>query len=215
MLTIASPNTDRSLLTLAELRGAAGVTDGSKDASLTTLGGYVAAVITKACRVAVAGALPPTLRLETVSETIRRHHHRHHGHGSPGHALILARRPVVDITAVTENDTLLTADQYEVEAAAGLLYRLSGSCRIAWCAGTIVAEYSAGYDTVPDDLKYAAIKFVQLVSQQAGRDPLLRRDVVPGVSEMEWWVEPSREIGTPPEVLDLLSRGGFIETFVG
>ena len=38
MLSIPFPNTDRSLLTRAQLRAAVGVEDGSKDAALVDLG---------------------------------------------------------------------------------------------------------------------------------------------------------------------------------
>lgn len=72
MLSIPSPNTDRSLLTRAQLRAAVGVEDGSKDAALIDLGNYVAVVTAQACRVATAAGIPPTLRLETVVETIAR-----------------------------------------------------------------------------------------------------------------------------------------------
>jgi hypothetical protein len=114
MLTISSPNTDRSLLTLAELRAAAGATDGSQDAVLTPLGNYVAAMITKACNVARAGAIPPTLRLETVSETFRLK--------SQQSSLVLARRPVVSFTSVTISSSESDTSDYEYDAAAGVLY---------------------------------------------------------------------------------------------
>lgn len=227
MLTITSVNTDRSLLTIAELRSAANVSDSSKDIPLRALGNQTAAAITKACRVAVAGATPPTLRLESVSETFRRGHHRHYGgaYGSNAnygnysqpetHFLILARRPVVSITSVTEDDTLLDpATDYEVETASGLLYRLVGSYRRPWWSATVVVGSDAGYAIVPDDLKFAAIKFVKLVLTQGDRDLLQKRETIPGVIEREWWVEPTREVGVPPEIMDLLEQGGFVNEVI-
>ena len=86
MLSIPSPNTDRSLLTRAQLRAAVGVEDGSKDAALIDLGNYVAVLIAQACRVATAAGIPPTLRLETIVETIVL--------GTCSEWLDLARRPV-------------------------------------------------------------------------------------------------------------------------
>jgi hypothetical protein len=76
--------------------------------------------------------------------------------------------------------------------------------------GEIVAVYSAGYETVPDDLKYAAIKFVQAEIQNAGRDPYLKARTVPGVLEQQWWVDPAKSSVIPPEVMDILSRGGYV-----
>lgn len=201
MLTISSPNTDRSLLTLAELRAAAGVSDGSKDAILVPLGNYISALITKACKVARAGAIPPTLRLETVTETFKLKSE----HGS----IILARRPVVEITSATFSDDSV---DYEVDAAAGILRQVSGDAYINWGIGPVEVVYSAGYATVPDDLKYAAMRFVQSEISVASRDPTLKRLKIEGVSEREWWVpdNPNNDSIVPPDVMDILIRGGFV-----
>lgn len=200
-LTIASPNTDRSLLTIAELRAAAGVTDNSQDASLTLLGGYVSAAITKACKVATAGAIPPTLRLESVSETFRLNSHQNY--------VALARRPVVAVASATETDSALDASEYEVDGV--LFYKVSSGLRICWpLSSSLVVAYSAGYETVPDDLKWAAMKFVQAEQSQGSRDPLLKRVQIEGISEREYWVDPTKESVVPGEVMDLLERGDYI-----
>jgi hypothetical protein len=210
VLTIASPNTDRSLLTLAELRAAAGVSDGSQDATLIPLGNYISASITKACKVAYAGVVPPTLRLETVTETIR-----YRSRSSKADGIKLARRPVVEIMSVTEGGNNVAASSYELDAAASVLYRISGHCHIRWCHfGNIVVEYSAGYDIVPDDLKYAAIKFVRAEIAQGSRDPLLKRIRIEGVSEREYWVDPTKDSIVPGEVMDILVRGGYVNMVV-
>lgn len=203
MLTIASPNTDRSLLTLAELRAAAGVSDGSRDIELTALGGYVSAMITKACRIATAGAIPPTLRLETVTETVRLRSEQTY--------LALSRRPIVEIVSVNADDSLLDASEYEQDGA--LFYKLSGDDRIVWPASLIAVEYSAGYAIVPDDVKYAAIKFVQSEVVRGGRDPLLRRESIPGLADYEYWVDPTKDTMVPAEVFDILKRGGYVQQF--
>lgn len=200
MLTIAAPNTDRSLLTLPELRSAVGVSDTSRDTELSALGGYIAAAITRACKVATAGATPPTLRLETVTETFR---------PTIGQAaLFLARKPVVSITSASEDGSSLTSDEYENDGHG--LYRLTSDERLDWVAGQHVIEYSAGWATVPDDLKFAAIRFVQAEWQQGSRDPLLKRIHIEGVSEREYWVDPTKDSVVPAEVMDILDRGGYI-----
>lgn len=211
MLTIETPNTDRSLLTLAELRAAAGVSDNSKDAVLVPLGNYVSAMITKACKVAIAGAIPPTLRLETVTETIR-----YRSRSGKADGLVLARRPVVEIVSVTEHGNEISASNYELDAAASILYRMSGTCPIRWyCLGDIVVEYSAGYEVVPDDLKYAAIKFVQAELVTGSRDPNLKSLEIVGVSRREWWVSDKQVTSiVPGEVMDILVRGGYVNMVV-
>lgn len=202
MLTIALPNTDRTLLTIAELRSAAGVVGSSRDAELTALGGYVSAVITTACQVARAGATPPTLRLESVVETF--HHRRHQGIDP----LIPSRRPVASITSVLEGTAELDASSYQLDGT--LLYRLSGDRRGYWRHSPVVVSYDAGWATVPDDLRYAAIRFVQSALISGDRDPMLKRKVTVGVSEYEWWVDPTRDSVVPAEVMDILTMGGYV-----
>lgn len=201
-LSIPSPNTDRSLLTTAERRGAAGLasTDSSKDAMLNALGGYVDSMITKACNVASVAAIPPTLRLESVVETF--------SFKSCQNGLFLARVPVVEITAVTEAGSELAEDDWRLEGRG--LYRVAGSADTNWSVGETVVSYDAGWATVPDDLKYAAIKFMQAELNTAGRDPLLRRVSIPDVIEKEFWVDPTKSEIVPAEVLSILERGGFI-----
>jgi hypothetical protein len=212
MITIASPNTDRSLLTLAELRAAAGVSDNSKDATLVPLGDYVSASITSACKVAKSGVIPPTLRLETVTETFL--------FKSLQKSLVLSRRPVVEVASVTQTESLLSATEYTLDAAAGILYRanIAGYSYTMpnglygwWPCGNTVVEYSAGYAVVPADLKYAAIKFVQAEVSTGSRDPNLKVLDIAGVSRREWWVSDKQTTtSVPPEVMDILIRGGYV-----
>lgn len=201
VLTITYPNTDRSLLTQSELRAAVG-TNPISDPNLLLLGSYVSASITKACKVAAAGAVPPTLREEGVSETFRLK--------TRSGYISLARKPVVEINTVVENDAAIDLSNVEVDGV--LVYKLSGNCRIWWC-GKVEIDYTAGYETVPDDLKYAAVKFVQTALITDGRDQLLKSKTIEGVSSYEWWVDPDKDTVVPPEVLRLLIDGGYVTQF--
>lgn len=203
ILTVTTPAPDRNLLTLAELRAAAGVSDNSQDASLIELGKQVSAAIVAACHIPAAGIVPATLRQEALIETFR-------GAAVCG-GLMLSRRPIVAVAAVTEGDAALDID-YDIESdsAGGVIYRLSSDARIAWACGKIVVSYSAGWATVPDDLKFAAVKFVQSLRQQGDRDPMLKRKTTEGVSTFEWWVDPTKDSVVPGEVMDLLDRGGYV-----
>lgn len=215
VLTITYPNNDRALLTLAELQAAAaGFT--ITDQNLTSLGNYVSAAITGACRVARAtlGAIPPTLREEGVSETFRLKSRQGY--------ISLARKPVVEINTVVENNASLTIGT-DIEVDGGLIYKMSGDCRMWWGCGVIEIDYTAGYEIVPDDLKYAAIKFVQSELAKGGysasaplRDPTLKRKTIVGVSEYEWWVDPANSnpaSTVPAEVMELLEVGGYVRKF--
>ena len=119
MLTIPEPNEERTLLTIEEMRAAAGLVSGddSRDTELTALNEYTSAVITSACKVARAdlGAIPPTLREETVTESYR--------WNTDQTFISLSRRPVVSITSVTENDSELDPADYELDGA--VLYRVA------------------------------------------------------------------------------------------
>lgn len=211
LLTITYPNNDRSLLTLAELQAAAsGYT--ITDANLILLGNYVSAAITGACKVAKAtlGAIPPTLREEGVSETFQLK-------SCQGY-LALARKPVVEINTVVDNNSSLTVAT-DIEVDGGLVYRVTSGVRTSWACGTVEIDYTAGWEIVPDDLKYAAIKFVQaeLVngygSSSGTRDPLLKRKTTVGVSEYEWWVDPTKDSIVPADVMSLLVAGGYVRKF--
>lgn len=202
VLTITYPNTDRSLLTLAELRAAAG-SNSITDAALLLLGNYVSAAITKACKVATAQYIPPTLREEGVLETFRLKCRQGY--------LSLARKPIVEINSVIENDAVVDLSLIEVDGV--LIYKLSGNCRTCWAGGKIEIDYTAGYEIVPDDLKYAAVRFVQGELTNAGRDPLLKSKTIEGVSSYEWWVDPDKDTVVPPEVMRLLIDGGYVTQF--
>lgn len=207
MLTISSPNTDRLLLTSAELAAVVAESVAKSPQALSALNRRVSAMITAACRVASAGATPPTLRLESVSETFRLK--------SQQECLVLARRPVVAIISVTENDTVLVADDdYEVDTSAGLLYRLWEGVRACWPCGTIVVPYSAGWQTVPYDLRELACKLATVLSAETGRDPSLGSMDIPRViAETYRYGRPDDPL-IPAEIMEGLERGGYVNYFV-
>lgn len=205
MLTVTTPAADRGLLSLAELRAATGVTGSGQDADLRTLGQRVAAAITRFCRVPAAGATTPTLRAETLSETFRL--------SGPVDEIVLARRPVVSIVSVTLAGETLDPTAYESDAGAGLLYRLCGDARTCWPCGKIVVVYEAGFAVVPDDLRLAASKLATALWHEAGRDPNLRSESIPGVLDRQFWVSPASDPLVSQEVQDLLAP--HINHFVG
>jgi hypothetical protein len=155
-----------------------------------------------------AGATPPTLRLEDVSDTYRLK--------STQKELILSRRPVVTIASLVENSVTLTeGTDFECDTSAGLLYRLSSDCRICWPWGLIVATYNAGWQTVPQDLKELTCKLATMISSETGRDPSLGSMEIPGViSETYRYGRPDDPL-IPAEIMEGLQRGGYVNTFVG
>lgn len=201
MLTVTTAASDPGLLSIAELRTVAGLASGdsSRDAELTVLGARTARVIAAACKIVRAGVTVPTLRLETLTEVLRPEVSRRQ--------ISLARRPVVAISSVTEDGETVAASGYEIDAAAGLLLRLDASDEPScWAAAKITLVYSAGWETVPDDLKEAAAKLSAVFLAEGRRaDPNLKRENIPGVIEREWWIPPTADPAIPNEVMDLLA----------
>lgn len=207
MLTVITPAPDLTLLTVAELREATGVTGNDHDTVLVTLGRRVAASITDACRVAADGATPATLRQEIVSDTFRQSRFIEN--------LILSRRPIVSIASVVENDVILDAADYLIQSRAGLIQRLCNDRVSCWPCGKIVVTYTAGWATVPETLKEAASRYIKSLWSINDRDPLLKREVIPGTGEFEYWVEPTKDAAVPADVMDMLEAGGFVNNSIG
>tara|TARA_R110000868_G_scaffold361938_3_gene623962 strand:- start:2416 stop:3057 length:642 start_codon:yes stop_codon:yes gene_type:complete len=197
MLTVTTAAPDRSLLTATELRAAIGVADASQDAALATIGARVSATIARLCRVAEAAPSPVTLRSEVLTEVFRLN--------VGTEELILARRPVASITSVVADDVTLETTEYETEAGPGLLFYLCDDYRTMWTAAKITVVYTAGWDTVPEDLKLAAAKLVGDIYHAGTRDPNLRRHRVEGVGEREYWVSPASDPLASQEVMQLLA----------
>lgn len=205
MFRIVTQAFDRNLLTVEELRAAVGLaaSDSSQDDKLAALGLRVASMITKACRVVEDGINPPTLMLEGCVETFRLND------CSP--YLYLSRRPIVQVTSLVEVGATLAEDvDFEVEAAAGRLLRLSGSAGSNWRSGKIEVEYDAGYEEVPDDLKAIAAQLAGGYWVDEGVDPMEKRLSVPGVFETERWVDTGANGQMPAEIYDALIAGGYV-----
>lgn len=194
LFEIVAVNEDRALLTEAEAREAIR----NATADVTDLIKRVSSSIVRACNVRAAGAVPPTLRSEAVSDTYRLK--------SAQEVLVLSRRPITQVTSVIEDGETLSADDYELRSESGLLRRLSNDVEVCWRAGKIVVGYTAGWETVPDDMKLAAMKLAGVLYSEGERvDPNLRRVEIPGLETREYWVAPSSDTLIPQEVMDLLT----------
>lgn len=198
MLTITTPAADFTLLTIAEMREAAGVTDGTQDAALQLMEARIADSICSYCNIAIAGESRPTLRRETVTETFRL---------VDQPTLILSRRHGVNPTSVEVDGVALDADEYEAKPESGLLYRLDEDTPIPWCGRKIIVVYQAGFTTVPPDLKMAAVDFFRFAWKERDRDPSIKsREVdIPGVErdKTEWWIgaAPGMAESAVPEIV--------------
>lgn len=194
---VTEPAQDVSLLSIQELRAAANIADGSKDAELQAVGLRSAMAIARACRVPFDGVNPPTLLNETVRDTIWLER--------PRDRLMLTRRPVTSVVSVDGGGEDVEAPDFVVQAARGMLRRLCNDTPAQWSPAKLVVEYKAGYETAPHDLKLAASKLVQTFWIQARREPGLKREEIFQVETREFWVAPHSDPALPQEVVDLLS----------
>lgn len=182
-MTVTTAASDLQLLTIGEMRDAAGADDGSSDIALSALGLRIAADIMAECNVATGSGANPTLRRETLTEVLR---------GVHADEIVLRRRHDITITSVVEDGVTLDAADYVVDPESGILNRLESDMPVSWCAQKVTIVYAAGFDTVPQDLKDAATDFFRASWLALTRDPLVRseRTDIPGVMEQErqYWV---------------------------
>lgn len=198
--TVTIPAMELSLLTVAELRAAVGETSAT-DAELLTLGRGVSTALADQCKIVDDGVNPPSLLRETCTEVFR---------WSGCGPIRLARRPVTSIVSVTVDGTAVDADDYEVSGGRNL-YRLSNDERTDWAAGKITVVYVAG-NLATYQLKMAATKLVTAINAEKARDPSLKREIIPGVREVEFWVGPSDDPLINQEVCDLIDS--YVERWV-
>jgi len=132
-----------------------------------------------------------------------------------------------DIT-VTQNDAALDQSAFYIDRASGILsqtvpglpYRFNVNTVPYWPRSIVTVQYTAGFTTVPDDLKLAAEYWLRALWRESYgtpatiSDPLVKVDDIPGVRRIERWVNPTVETIMPTEVKSLLADGGYIETWV-
>lgn len=193
IVTVTSAAASFDLTTLATAKAEMGITGTAQDAN-------IARWIRQASD-AIAAHCDRVFGEETVSESFRLM--------TCFDVLALARRPVSDIDSVTVDGTALDADEYEVDATAGLLYRLNGDDeRMAWSAGKVVVVYTAGYallDSLPHGIERACLLLLRSYVSAAARDPMMKAEQVDGVGRMEYWVGSTNGAsGLPPDVEALL-----------
>ncbi len=178
MFTVSEAAADRALFTSADVSAALGA---AVTTEIDTLILQISDMISRECRIAADGVTPPTLRRETIVETIRMVRSER--------ALGLSRRFVNAVSSITENGVALVSADYEIDKAAGVLRRLDDDGNIIdWPQSIVVCTYTAGFDTVPTDLKLAAIRVIQEQLSASARDPLLRGETVEGIGRFDYWV---------------------------
>ncbi|MCV9960736.1 hypothetical protein OIU34_02390 [Pararhizobium sp. BT-229] len=169
LLVATTPAADLQLLTIEELRAAAGVSGTSQDADLTKKGLRIAAGIAEACKIRPGQTSVPTLKQETLQETFRE---------CDDEDLILSRRHNIEIISVLIDGTTVDASGYEIDPEAGVLSRLCYDRLTIWRGNKISVAYRAGFSSVPDALKRAAEDFLRHLWLEGQRDPSVKASEV-------------------------------------
>jgi hypothetical protein len=201
LITVTTSAADGNfrLTTAARVKLDLGLTDNSRDTLIETLIDEASSEIAGFCnRVFPVESVTETFRLEC--ETPRE--------------MILRRAPVTEIASVTVDETALETDEYEYDAAAGLLYRLCDDVPIAWCADKIVVAYSGGFvlpgqtsRTLPEAVEKACLTLVKSAFFSRARDPLVKAESLPDIRSVDYWVGSTGggDVGgLPPDVARML-----------
>ncbi len=193
ILTVTVPATSRVLVDVQTVRQELGIPDSEDSVTIQRMIRAASAVIEKWCRRVFA--------LETVQEVFR---------GATAECLNLARYPVASITSVLADRVTLTADEYELDAEAGQLWRVSG-CRIGWRSQKATIVYTAGYIlppdvncTLPEDLHQACITLVTSYYLGQGRDLSVRSESTDGVDSISFLDPRSGMEALLPQVAGML-----------
>lgn len=167
-LSVVTASSTFDLTVLSTLKADLGITNNDEDAKISRFINLASNMCAVYCdRVFARETVTETYRLPTTLN-----------------ALALSRYPLASITSVVEDDTTLTASQYETNDPAGLIYRVEDDVRQDWAAAKIVVTYVGGYeliDGLPFGIEQAAIALAKMLYFNASRDPMLRSVDVPGV----------------------------------
>jgi len=200
--TVTTPAASRNLVSLSTVKADLGITVSTYDTQLASLIARASAAIEQACNRVFTRE---TLRDEVWPDR-EAFPYQVPGGIAP---LQLSRFPIVSVASVTENGDALTVDtDYVVNAAMGTMLRLGADAwPKSWPTWKLIVTYEAGFATIPADIEDAASRLVKRRYYASRRDETLKREVVPGVLEREWWIASGGDAGNlTPDIADILDN---------
>lgn len=127
--------------------------------------------------------------------------------------LQLTKMPVVEVQSVTVNDPrgsyqLTGGVDYMVDLARAQLVRLDVNTGLPrkWDSYQTVIVYSAGFETIPEDIEDACSRLTKKAFWQRGRDPSVMQQNTPLVGEVRYWVNPTPDGNLPADIVDLVDN---------
>ena len=210
LLNVITPATTHDLTTLEIVKDELNVTDASSDTRFARWISATSDYIEKFCNRVFATEQVSELWRASDRGAVYGTYMRDHLSDQPD-ALSLRRFPIVEITSITENTggDPLTTDDYEMEVATGLLWKMVDGYRSHWWGPSVTVTYTGGYDLPdhpPPALEQACLMLIKIRNDGINRDRLQRAQVIPGVLEEQWWnpATPGQP-GMPPEVEEILT----------
>lgn len=197
LLTETVPAATTALTTLALVKADLSITDTSQDAALTSLIDRASSVISTHCGGRVFG-------LRTLSETFRFNRNSVAamvGWPYPERPQSVLRPPIITslpaatLTSVTEDGAVLVRDtDFEIDQAAGLVWRLRGNFRSWWTANVVTIVYTSGWKLpndasrdMPADLEDHCLSLVRSAYFGQGSDPNVSLDITQDVGRVQYW----------------------------
>lgn len=118
--------------------------------------------------------------------------------------LQLTRNPVTTVHSVADASDTLTTDDYDIDNAYGIIYRVCDGCRIGWGSHSAVITYTAGPAAVPASVADACVQMVARRYLARGRDATIQSEEIPGVSSVRFFDSASND-GFSEDVKALLN----------
>lgn len=206
LLTVATAASEKNLLSLERIKRELGIEATTHDALLEDLIAEASDAIATECNLAPDQLGRRGFAAEELAVTFDAEEAR----TDSGEPLVLPWRIPVTAIAVEEDGTDLVAADWQLEPMSGLLYRMRGGCRSAWCGLDLAIEMTAGWDLAGDDVPKGLAKACLILVKGAWfarrRDPLIKAEDIPGVLATQWWVGSTGETPgqLPAEVRTLL-----------
>lgn len=123
--------------------------------------------------------------------------------------LVVARRPLLTITSISEDGTALTAGtDFELDLVNSGIFRLDdGGNIMPWTANKTVVVYTSGYSAIPADVVDAVLRLITMRFKGRDRDPMLRERDQPGLGHQVFWVGgPPMSGSVPQEIAGILDK---------
>jgi len=108
--------------------------------------------------------------------------------GRDGEPLVLSQAPIDPASlAATLDGAVMAAGGYVLSPLVGHLWRVGDATGWSNTSGLVVA-YTAGFAEIPADVQQAVLDLCTMENAGRGRDPMLRATESPGLGRQEYWV---------------------------